>query len=44
MKKSKERTELIYNELLSVELHPNKVSKLLDFHLDNGGDLCDFVY
>ena len=44
IKKSKERTELIYDELLSVALHPDKVVKWLNFHLDNGGDLCDFIY
>lgn len=44
IEKSKERTTLIYHELLSKALHPDKVSKWLDYHLDNGEDLCNFVY
>ena len=44
IKKSKERTELIYDELLSVALHPDRVSKWLDNHLDNGGYLDDFEF
>jgi hypothetical protein len=43
IEKSKERTTFIYHELLAKALHPDKVSKWLDYHLDNGGDLGNFV-
>jgi len=44
MEKSEERTTLIYHELLAKALHPDRVSKWLDYHLDNGGDICDFEF
>jgi hypothetical protein len=43
MKKSKERTELIYDELLSVALNPDRVVKWYTYHINNGGKLGDFV-
>ena len=41
---SKERTKLIEQELLSKALHPSRISKYLDYYLENGGDFCDFEY
>ena len=41
---SKERTKIIEHELMSKALHPSKVSKWLDYHIKNGGDICDFEY
>ena len=41
---SKERTKIIEHELISNALHPSKVSKWLSYHIENGGDICDFEY
>ena len=41
---SKERTKLIEQELLSKALHPSRISKYLDYYLENGGDIWDFEY
>jgi hypothetical protein len=39
---SKVRTRNIYSELLSKALHPSRVEKWLDYHIENGGDIEDF--
>ena len=39
---SKVRTRLIYNGIIAKAFHPSRVSKLLDEHTRNGGDICDF--
>ena len=41
---SKERTKLIEQELLSKALHPSKVSKWLEYHIENGGTTWNFEY
>ena len=41
---SKERTKIIEYELMIKALHPSKVSKWLDYHIKNGGDIWDFEY
>ena len=41
---SKERTKIIEQELMTKALHPSTVSKWLDYHIENGGDICDFEY
>ena len=41
---SKERTKIIEQELMTKALHPYTVSKWLDYHIENGGDICDFEY
>lgn len=39
---SKERTKIIYSNLLEKTLHPSRVEKMLNYHLDNGGSFDDF--
>ncbi len=41
---SKERTRLIYTELISKALHPLRIDKWLQYHIENGGDITDFDY
>ena len=41
---SKERTKIIEKELMIKALHPSRVSKWLDYYIENGGDICDFEY
>jgi len=41
---SKERTKIIEYELMIKALHPSKVNKWLEYHIKNGGDICDFEY
>jgi hypothetical protein len=41
---SKQRTQLIERELIAKALHPSRVSKWLDYHLENGYDIYDFDY
>jgi hypothetical protein len=38
------RSKTIYIELISKAFHPSRVSKWLDYHLDNGGDISTFEY
>jgi hypothetical protein len=39
---SKERSKIIYNELLEKAFHPSRVSRWLDYHCENGGTPEDF--
>ena len=39
---SKDRSKIIYSELLQKALHPSRVSKWLDHHCENGGNPEDF--
>ena len=41
---SKEKIKIIEQELLEKSLHPSRVGKWLDYHLDNGGQIYDFEY
>ncbi len=41
---SKERTKIIEQELMIKVLHPSKVSKWLDYHIENGGTTWNFEY
>ena len=38
------RSKTIYIELISKAFHPSRVSKWLDYHLDNGGEISTFDY
>ena len=44
IKMTKIRTKIIYQELISIVFHPDKVKVMLDYHLDNGGTIEDFDY
>ncbi len=39
---SKARTKLLQDELMEKAFHPSRVSKWLDYHCENGGDVVDF--
>jgi hypothetical protein len=39
---SKIRSKIIYQELIMKALHPDRVSKWLDYYCDNGGDIQEF--
>jgi len=39
---SKSRTILLQDELMAKAFHPSRVSKWLDYHCENGGDVADF--
>ena len=39
---SKQQTKHIYYELIEKALHPSRVSKWLDYHCENGGEIADF--
>ena len=41
---SKERTKIIEQELMIKALHPSRINKWLEYHIKNGGDICDFEY
>ena len=41
---SKHRTKIIEPELLAKALHPSRVSKWLEYHIDQGYDICNFEY
>jgi hypothetical protein len=41
---SKTRTKIIKQELITKALHPSRISKWLDYHLENGKDISDFEY
>ena len=41
-KMSKQRSNIIYNELLEKAFHPSRVSRWLDYHCENGGTPEDF--
>jgi hypothetical protein len=41
---SKVRTKLLYDEILEKALHPDRVSKWLDYHCENGGNIIDFEF
>ena len=41
---SKERTKIIEQELISKALHPYRINKWLDYHIENGGDICNFEF
>ena len=41
---SKQRTKIIESQLIAKALHPSIISKWLDYHLENGKDIYDFVY
>jgi hypothetical protein len=41
---SRQRTNIIAQELMTKALHPSRVSKWLDYHLKNGYDITDFEY
>ena len=44
IKMSKMRTNIIYQELISVVFHPDKVDRMLEYHESNGGSVEDFEY
>ena len=39
---SKQRTKIIEHELISKALQPSRINKWLDYHLENGEDICNF--
>ena len=41
---SRQRVKLIESELISKALHPSRISKWLDYHIENGKDISDFEY
>ena len=41
---SKVRTKIIEKDLIIKALHPSRISKWLDYHLTNGGNIYDFEY
>ncbi len=41
---SKIRIRVIEKELLEKSLHPSRISKWLDYHIQQGKDICDFEY
>ena len=41
---SKQRTKIIEKELIAKALHPSRISKWLNYHLENGKDISDFEY
>jgi len=38
------RTNIIYQELISVVFHPDKVDQMLEYHESNGGTIDNFEY
>ena len=43
-KKIKAGTKIIEYELMTKALHPSRISKWLEYHIENGGDICNFEY
>ena len=41
---SKEKTKIIEQELISKALHPSRISKWLEYHIENGGTTWNFEY
>ena len=41
---SKEKNKIIEYELMIKALHPSRVSKWLDYHIENGGTTWNFEY
>jgi hypothetical protein len=41
---SKDRTKIIFEELMSKALHPTRISKWLDYHIEQGMDISTFDF
>ena len=41
---SRERNKIINYELIVKALHPSRITKWIQYHLENGKDISDFQY